>query len=345
MNTAPRPGGWTALSQHDPTRPGAGAGRKGLMERGALVLELAVPLRKAQVLLDYHAEADGWERAFSILHDPESGLTIRHRQGKAVALHRLCGPLPAEPGIAQVILSFDAPARHWKLSYCRPGSGTFLAATGEAPLPLPLDDLDRMCALSPLVRRHEAVLWFGATSQATPPCASGWVHPQSRIATPSGFRQAGSLGPGDTVLLHDGSARGLRSVRHLDLPGRGSHTPVRLRAPYFVAGHDLLVSADLPVLLTGGDIEDVYGEPALLVAAQHLTDSFAAIFDTGHMVVRTVSLDVGAPAVVQGDGMAFLSASHTAGQNGPPPLRQLRGFEAMALLAALNRGNTGWRAA
>lgn len=338
-------GGWLALSQHDPPPPGGSATRAGLMTRGALVLELAVPLRGTQVLLDYHSATNGWERTFSILHDTERGLTIRHRQGPAVAICRLEARLPAEPGIAQITLAFDIHRESWSLSYMRPGSGSFVTASGTAPLALPLEDLDRICALSPEVCRHDALLWFGATTHDTAPRPASWVHHQTAIATPLGLRQAGSLTPGETVLLHDGTTRRLQSVRRCDLPGRGSHTPVRLRAPYIVPGRDHLVSADLPILMTGGDIEDLFGEEEVLVAAQHLTDGLAALFDTGHMVLRTISLDIGAPDLVQGDGMAFLSASHAEAPATPPPLRQLRGFEAMPLLAALNRNGMSWRAA
>lgn len=336
--------GWIALSDRDTLLDPAEDG--GLLDRGQLVLELAMPLQEPQVLLDYRSDQGGWQRAFSLLYDPAHGIGILHRQGQTLRRHRLPGPLPTGPGLARLIFRWDGPARHWGLRFDPlDGAAPLLPeATGIDPLPLPLSDLLQLCRGGPDVQRHPAVQWFGATRGALPPPHAPWVGQRTPVATPTGFRAAGSLAAGDMVMTRGGAARMLQSVRRIDLPSRGCHAPVLLRAPYFIRNRDLLVSADQQILLTGAEVEYLFSEDEVLVEAQHLTDNRSALFDTRRAVTATVSLDIGPVGLIQSDGLAFASARHDAAPASAPPCRLLRSYEAVPLLALLGRGN-GSRAA
>ena len=132
----------------------------------------------------------------------------------------------------------------------------------------------------------------------------------------------------------------LASVQRLELPSRGHHAPVLLRAPYFSPHRDVLVSADQPVLLRGGEVEYLFDTEEVLVAARHIADGRAALFDARRPVSQTVSLDIGAPDLIAGDGIAFLSARHDGGPVSPPR-QMLHSYEAVPLLLLLGRAGGG----
>lgn len=334
---------WIALSDHDappPTPHGAGS----LLDRGRLVIELAVPLKGPGVLLDYRCDKGGWPRVFSLFLDGARGIGVLHRQGQALARHNLAGPLPQEPGLARLTFAWDAPARWWELRYECSGRPEALAVRGVGPLPVPLDDLMALCRGGAGTARHPAVLWFGVTSGVAPPDRAPWLGLRTPVATPTGPRPAGALRQGDMVMT-DSGARMLRSVRRMNLPSRGFFAPVLLRAPYFRNRFDLLVSADQRLLLSGPEVEYLFAEDEVLVEARHLADGVSALFDSRRGVTTCVSLDLGEIGLIRSDGCTFASTRHdAAGAAETLPRRLLRGYEAVPLLALLGRGN-GRRAA
>ncbi|MEO5613993.1 MAG: hypothetical protein ABIR04_03570, partial [Cypionkella sp.] len=105
--------GWVALSDCGLLTP---AEANAMLHQGLFVMELALPLQNASLLLDHQSNA-GWPRTFAIFHDPATGIVILHRQGKDVARHVLPGPLPQGKGTARLSFHFNAPARHWKLCF------------------------------------------------------------------------------------------------------------------------------------------------------------------------------------------------------------------------------------
>ncbi|WP_091302478.1 Hint domain-containing protein [Gemmobacter aquatilis] len=323
------PSGWIALSD----RAGlmGALPESGVLERGTLIFEMACPLEAPTVLLDLAGSGAGG--GLSLFHDAATGLALRHRQGAAVVRHMLPGALPQAPGVARVLFRWDVPAQRWSLSYERPDLDLRLSATGRDPLPLPLTDLQALCA-GAATHRHPALLWFGATRAAAPPPHAPWIGLRTPIATPTGLRPAGNLRPGDMVLCGDGRVRPLRGCRQIALPSRGGYAPVLLRAPFFGNRGDLLVSADQCLQIRGTAVEYLFGEDQVLVRARHLIDHRTALVERRRAVTLTVSLDLGAPGVIASDGIALLSAQH-GGQAEPPPCRILDAYEAAPLVAQM----------
>lgn len=336
---------WIALSDSNDVQAVAAGGAvvaDALLEKGALILEVELPLEGQVVLLDYR-RTDGWARAISVFYDPVNGIGILHRQGGQLVRHQLAGPLPRVQGVARITLRWDAPARLWSLCHEVPDSGgPPMQAQGTNPLPVPMDDLRAICGSA--CKRHPSVLWFGVTRGANLPDRAPWIGLRTPIATPTGLRHAGSLQAGDQILTQ-GGLRVVQSLRRMDLPSRGYFTPVLLRAPYFGRQIDMLVSADQLVVLSGPEVEYLFGEEDVLAQARHLTDGRSALFDTRRAVTACISLDLGQTEVILSEGCALASMQH-APHTKPPllPLRLLHGYEAIPLLALLGRGN-GRRAA
>lgn len=327
--TSVRSEGWVALSdlgllQESP--------KYALLERGLFVMELALPLQNAEVLLD-HKSNIGWPRTFAIFHEADTGIVVLHRQGSMVARHCLPGPLPQGLGTARLSFCFDAPARVWELSFeiLSTEVPTRVVARGRNPLPLPFDDLAQMCDL---IRPNGPVLWFGLTQGVAPPRAASWVGQRTPIETSRGTVMAGNLKPGDMIFTADHGALPLLDSQSLALPARGSFAPVRLRSPFFGQNQDLLVSADQMLAVSGLEVEYLFGAESVLMPARTLVDGRTALLDQRRAVTRSVALDLGRPALIEANG-CLLAIGHDAETE--MPLRSLQGYEVLTLMTLMGR--------
>lgn len=335
---------WIALSdRRSPVPEGAG---DGLLNAGLLVLELALPLDSATLLLDFHAN-DGWPRTFAVFHDLAAGLVVMHRQGKALARHILPGPLPAgtpgESGTARLSFRFDAPARRWSMVFETIGTGPAsnpvrIASNGTNPLPMPMADLARLCGAGGDTRRHPSVLWFGVTRGEAPPVRAPWIGLRTPVQTARGLLPADHLVAGDRVQTLDDGLIPLHAVHKYELPSRGSFAPVLLRAPFYGTREDLLVASDQLIALSGTEVEYLFGEDEVLVQAGHLVDGRTAMRDPRRAVTASVSLDFGLPTLISADGCALLCpASPQLAAMTASPRRRLQDFEVLTLMALYGR--------
>ncbi len=321
--------GWIALSDREglvaPEADGV------LLACGSFSLELALPLPERALLLDWRRRA-GWERSFSVASDPVDGLVVTHRQGPRLARHAL-GRALALPsiGLLRLTLLWDAPRRIWQLTAEAPGvPGLPFSAEGSDPLPLPAADAAAICAPLGPGLRHPSVLWYGVKADPVRGSSAPWVGPLTPVATPSGPVRAEDLRPGDAVLTDRGTARVLRA-RKAERPGRGSQAPILLRAPYYAATADLLVSPDTGIALHGPAVEYVSGEECVLVPARHLCDGRSALVDARRPVVTGVALTLDRPGLVLAAGCALSPA-------GPAhDLRSVGAAEAAQILTQLGR--------
>lgn len=347
--------GWLALSDRDGAL--GGHPEDGMLERGTLVVELALPLGPASVLLD--CQRDGPAAfTFSIFHDPSGGIGILHRQGASVARHMLPAPLPGAGSTARLTLTWavDSDPRKgagsptagnagavsetlgWSLTFEVAGQDPVCRTGSEVPLALPVAELLAMCRGQGLRFRHPSVLWFGVTLGAALPRTSAWIGLRTPVDTVRGPVPAGALRAGDLVMTRDDGPVALQGTRRLDLPGRGSYAPVLLRAPYFGQQADILVSSDQPVVLSGAGVEYLFGEDEVLVRAAALVDGRSALADNRRAVVSCVSLDLGAPALITAQGCMLATEFHGPAHLAPPlPRRLLHTFETLPLAAQFGR--------
>lgn len=321
---------WLVLSD----RIAAPETREDLVEAGLFVVELALPLDEAAVLLDFQ-HSTGWPRTFTLFHDPMAGLVLIHRQGQSVARHALPGPLPHQGGTGRLSLRFDAPRRSWemRLEFVDGTEAPLLVSKGQGPLPIRTGDLALTGTDGARSSRHRAVLWFGLTRGADLPARAPWIGQRTPVETSRGPVLAGHLQPGDQVATVDGGLLPLRCVSRLDLPARGSFAPVILRAPFFGASHDLLVASDQRVALSGPEVEYLFGEEEVLAEAGALVDGRSALAESRRAVASVLMLEFDHPALIVADGCTFLAAR----PGDAPPRRMLQSYEVLTLMALLGR--------
>jgi hypothetical protein len=303
-----------------------------LLHAGLFVLELALPLPEAGLLLDHQAH-DGWPRTFAVFHDPATGIVLLHRQGNDVARHVLPAPIPQGHGTARLSFRFDAPARTWSLGFEILGTPQPLKATASGSNPLPLHIAD-VLALCTAPRADSPVLWFGVTRGAAPPSAAPWIGLRTPVETSLGLVAAGNLKPGDCILTADRGPTLLRAVQRLDLPARGSFAPVLLRAPFFGERQDLLVSAGQLLAISGTATEYLFGEDTVLMPAGALVDNRTALFDHRRAVTGSVALDLDGPALIEADGCLLAIGQDVASET---TLRLLHGYEVLTLMSLMGR--------
>ncbi len=307
-----------------------------LVEAGMFVVELDLPVAEAAVLLDFHSSA-GWPRTFTLFHDPQAGLVLIHRQGQSVQRHALPGPMPQQSCTGRLSLRFDAPARHWEMRLEFLGCPDLapLRSTGQNPLPILLEDLDQLSHGPARARRHGAVLWFGLTKGADLPARAPWVGQRTPVETARGTVLAGHLQPGDLVATADGGLLPLRRITRLDLPACGSFAPIILRAPFFGASQDMLVAADQRLALSGPEVEYLFGEERVLVAAGAMVDGQSALAEQRRAVASVLMLEFDHPALILADGCPlFMDRADR-----PPSMRVLEPYEVLTLMAMLGRAS------
>lgn len=319
---------WIVLSDRKDVAPGAA-----LLDRGLFTMEFSLPLDRGTVLLDIQRD-EGWPRSFSVFADPETGLSLLHRQGRDFRRHVLPGPLPPGAGRGRLSFAFDAPARHWSLRFTPLNGNPGHDVAGVDPLPLLIADLHALASGGPRTRKHPTILWFGATRGQAPPARAPWIGLRTPVDTLRGPVAAGQLRPGDMIATLDAGPLPVLAVRRMVLPGRGSFAPVLLRAPYFGGSGDLLVSADQQVLIAGASVEYLFGEEEVLAPAGLLVDGRVAQMDERRAVTTCVALDLGQPVLITADGCCLLTAA-TPGQT--LPRRALQDYEALPLMALLGR--------
>lgn len=314
---------WLVLSDRAPDA----AATPSMVDAGLFVVELALPLAEAAVLLDFHS-TESWPRTLTLFHDPEAGLVLIHRQGQQVARHALPGPVAQVTGTGRLSLRFDAPGRVWqmRLEYLGHDSMMPAVAHGRDPLPLQTADLHALNEAPFRTRRHSAVLWFGLTKGAALPQRAPWIGQRTPIDTPHGPVMAGHLSPGDLVWTADGGLLPVRGLTRLNLPARGSFAPVILRAPFFGESHDMLVASDQLVALSGPEVEYLFGEDEVLVQAGALAEQRRA-------VASVLMLEFDYPTLLIADGCTLLAGQHRQ----PAPCRVLHGYETLTLMALLGR--------
>lgn len=334
---------WIALS--DRGFCGADPGPEALLDQGVFVVELALPIDPTTILLNHQAE-DGWPRTFSLFHDETAGLVLLHRQGNSVARHHLPGPLPKGGGFGRLSFRFDAPARRWDMTFqvltdqgTEADLGQRLAVSGSNPLPVRLADIAALSTASGTQKPHSAVLWFGLCRGDAPPLRAPWIGLRTPVETTRGPVAAGSLKPGDLIHTLDDGPLPLLGLRWHDLPSKGSFAPVLLRAPFYGETQDLLIASDQMIALTGAEVEYLFGEDEVLVAAGHLADGRTALLDQRRSVTTSVALMFDRPALIVADGCALLSSTPARPPNAAALLsrRCLQSYEVLTLLALMGR--------
>ncbi len=93
---------------------------------------------------------------------------------------------------------------------------------------------------------------------------------RTHILTPDGPRRADALQRGDLVMVPGRGATPIIASISRIVPARGDFAPVLIEAPRFGLQEDVLVAAGQRIVISGSDVEYLFGSEKVLVPARHL---------------------------------------------------------------------------
>lgn len=322
--------GWLFLSDRN-VSPDMGIASK--LESACLVMEMAWPAPTG-VLLDWQGP-DGL--AISLFHHPTSGLGLLWRDG-GVLRRFLLPSLRTDARLARLLFRWDHRDNSWTMRLDDGLQANVNTTYGLNPPQVSTDALMLMCAGRGISRRDASVLWFGVTEGQTPAQGVSWISPSTPIATVEGLMPAGMLREGQWIMTRDAGPVRLKSLLRMDMPSRGSHAAVVLRAPFHARDRDLLVSSDQLVVVSGLEAEYLFGEDEVLVGAGALVDGRSVLIDNRRATTHGVSLDLGQLHLIDVQGCTLMTAHHGPAATKPLlPLRALEDYEALPLMSLLRR--------
>ncbi len=267
--------------------PAAGEPPETFLKTGTFVIEARFDpsIKRAQKLLNYRRPGDAPVR-FVVSVSATEGAVIEVEDGPVNQSHHLSARFRGQEDMLRLTYSWDVSKRWGLLSLENLDSGTLSQTEIPDPHPLRFDDIERM-SLRPSRRPGDnAVLYFGFSAGIEPVGLSACITPHAPVETPEGPKMIDRLKPGDLVLTQDSGPQPVRWVGAREVPARGQFQPVRLRAPYFGLTRDLLVSPDQCLLITGAEVEYLFGEEQVLVQARHLVNGVSAHWEKMGPTVR-----------------------------------------------------------
>ncbi|HCP80587.1 MAG TPA: hypothetical protein DIT67_03005 [Octadecabacter sp.] len=241
-----------------------------LLARGSLMLEVSVRPQMHPVNLLRFGALDPWPSGLTVCLEPDGTVRLMMRQGARHLATALKTTLGSDVQTAHITYTWDAPARHGRLSVYVPDHGRLWQTEVISPFPLSTRDAQRIITDTGGNMIDTSVA-FAAIADA--PCPLGPIPGLSgsaAIDTPDGPKILRDIVPGDFVVTQGG-----RSVRVLwsgctTVPALGRFAPMILRQPYMGLWDDLVTSRDQRVCLAGSEVEYLFGEERVSTAVRHL---------------------------------------------------------------------------
>ena len=137
------------------------------------------------------------------------------------------------------------------------------APTLSALLPAPMD-------------ATVAIDHAGIANHFVPPVPLPGLATGAEIDTPDGPRPVEALRPGMLVNTRRNGPQPIRWIGRTEPLARGTTAPIEMRAPYFGLSNDTSVARNQRILLSGTDIEYLFGEDHVLARAGDLVNGRSA---------------------------------------------------------------------
>ena len=242
-----------------------------LMTTGSLAIETRLPTtRRPRQLVHFSRGSTGQKLHLSLQAIPGGGLTLILDQGGEVLHHTIDYSDAGRTDVVRITYSWDSTAGWGRLALERADREKVILA--RTPPPRPLQFGDALALVRPGVDRFVApeVLYMALSTSIEPVGPLPSLMADTPIATPNGYRPVSKLRRGDTVLTPQGDVVPVLHVLSRKVPASGSLYPVRVRAPYFGLQRDITVAPSQRLVLSGSEVEYLFGRESVLVPARHL---------------------------------------------------------------------------
>jgi len=251
--------------------------RDALLVRGSFVFEVRLPNSRRPEPLVLFAQDGDWPVKLALRAVPGGGVNLILEQFGAV-LHRTLNPTDAgRADVLRLTYSWDAPQRWGRLTLERVDGGQAQIVELQAPRPWRLADLRAFMQPGPFRFVSPDVQYIALSDQPEPVGPMPTLASDTPIATPQGYQTLASLRRGDLVMTADGTSVPVLHAVQRQVPAIGSFQPIRLRAPYFGLLQDIDVAPSQRLVLSGSEVEYLFGQQFVLVPAQHLLATHRAV--------------------------------------------------------------------
>ncbi len=294
---------WLALTDHAERRlslRGLGVDKRddpvlpddprSLLVRGSIMFETRMsPDGRPQVLFGYKT-VHPVHRSLVFQAIPGGGVAMVQVQGRDISHAAIQHKGSGRTDVLRITYSWDSPAKWGRMTLEKPEEMMQITVPVPNPRPLSLEDI-RGLMMGQQDQTFAPDMIFAALSDQIEPIGPApTLAPETPVATPWGYRPAGDLQRGDTVYTQGGEVVPVLQTVTRALPARGSHAPIRIRAPYFGLKRDIVVSPEQRLVIDGPEVEYLFATESVLTPARHLVNGFAALPDRAGPVIRYVQV-------------------------------------------------------
>lgn len=344
-----------------PDAPGARPqpGPYEILPTGTLVFELGTRPELSEpwqvVTFDRRKE---WRREIAFEIHESGRLRLAFRQGSARSVAEIKIALPSRESPMRVSYSWDAPNRSARLTVELLETGQLFQARSANPVPLPVADAKALIRSGRAARIDPAVRMIAVSDAVEPVGPNGGIAPGTMVETVEGPVPVERLRRGDAVITATSGAQPIRWISKRTVPALGAFRPVRIRAPFFGLGHDVITAPDHRVRLDLAEAEYMLDSNEVFIPAGYLVNGRTAHRETGNRLVTyyqvlldthdcllhgglwAESLFVGAlaryPRLLESSALSELAPSALP-RHRPMTRKPLTSFESRSIAAVLQR--------
>ena len=251
-----------------------------MIERGTFMFETLAGACKGAHDLVAVAHTVPWPRALRFHAMDCGGIAFAHQHDAEMTQAAIRWDDDDVNRVLRVSYAWNAPEGWGRLAVERADGQRLTTRPVHLPKPLVTDDVRDIMLAHPARTLSEDIQFCALSDDILPLGPMPSLHPDTPIATPTGYRPAHSLKRGDTVTTDIGEIVPVLQTVRQTVPARGSYQPVCLRAPYFGLQRDIVVAPEQRLVLKGSDVEYIFGQESVLVPARHLVNGQAAKWGT-----------------------------------------------------------------
>jgi len=283
--------GWIGISDHTEGRFNA----NGLCERsndkpqkqsvlvpkGTLLVETFLsPDGRPQTLLAFD-RSHPWTGSISLKVMPNGGIVLIDTLGGNIRHAALTHALDGRSEQVRVSYRWDAPARAGKLSLEHLATNSIRSVDLSPPHPMQLVDLQMISRFNTLRQMDRDVSFFAVSDMIEPIGPMPGLTAEVPIETPYGLVPVSRLKRGDTVFTANGDVVPILQTLKQTVPARGCLRPILLRAPFFGLSQDILLAPQQRLVVSGSQVEYMFGTEAASVPVRHLVNGACAYHPKG----------------------------------------------------------------
>ncbi|ATF20163.1 Hint domain protein [Phaeobacter gallaeciensis] len=253
-----------------------------LMTRGSLCLDLsldeACPSGDLLLLERTMKDPEGWPLLLRLRRHLGRGITLTLCQPGCELEHRIIADtaLSNESDAARLIYSWDSLLRWGRLALLTGSGGNIATLDISSPPPLRVQDVKTLLSQLPATAEGCGLRAVSLNSDIVPLTPLAGLVPQTKIATPEGEKSLGLLQRGDLVLTPEGDAVPVLHRIDRRVPAIGHDAPMRLRSPFFGLTEDLLLAPQQRLVISGTDVDYLFGRPDVRLTAEMLQGTAVA---------------------------------------------------------------------